>query len=77
MKFQPSIEATKLAKFGLVINSSLKFFIYVALSRRFRIGFLVLLTKECTTTDTSDDDELVRLKPRKKQLGGGQRVVKQ
>ena len=67
LKLHPSYEAAKLSHFGLVINSSLKFLIYIALSRRLRIGFLALLKKDTSSSgnELSNEDELVTLKPRK------------
>ena len=56
----------KLAHFGLVVNSSFKFLIYVALSRRFRGGFVSLFKKEVPGTGECNDNELVVLKPLKR-----------
>ena len=56
----------KLAHLGLVVNSSFKFLIYVALSRRFRIGVISLFKKEVQTTNENNENELVVLKPLKK-----------
>ena len=67
LKLHPSYEAAKLSHFGLVINSSLKFLIYIALSRRLRKGFLALFRKDILSPENelSNEDELVTLKPRK------------
>ena len=56
----------KLAHFGLVVNSSFKFLIYVALSRRFRTGFVSLFKKEVYASNENYENELVVLKPLKK-----------
>ena len=56
----------KLAHFGLVVNSSFKFLIYIALSRRFRSGFISLFKKEVPGTNTGNENELVVLKPLKR-----------
>ena len=67
LKLHPSYEAAKLSHFGLVINSSLKFIIYIAFSRRLRRGFLALFEKDISSSENGlpNDDELVTLKPRK------------
>ena len=67
LKLHPSYEAAKLSHFGLVINSSLKFLIYITLSRRLRTGFLALFKKDILSSENelSNEDELVTLKPRK------------
>ena len=67
LKLHPSYEAAKLSHFGLVINSSLKFLIYIAFSRRLRRGFLALFKKDILSSgnELSNEDELVTLKPRK------------
>ena len=64
LKYKASYEAAKLAHFGLVVNSSFKFLIYISLSKRFRSGFLSLFNKEALSY-TLKGDELVTLKPRK------------
>ena len=64
--YTPSYAAGRFAQFGLVVNSSFKFFIYIALSRRFRLGFLSIFNKDMLC-DNKNDDELVKLKPRKRQ----------
>ena len=68
LTYTPSYEAAKLAHFGLVVNSSFKFCIYIALSKRFRIGFLSLFRKD-VSSGIANEDELVKLKPRKRQSG--------
>ena len=55
-----------MAHFGLVVNSSFKFLIYIALSRRFRSGFISLFKKEVPGTNTGYENEIVVLKPLKR-----------
>ena len=65
--YKPAYEPAKLAHFGLVVNSSFKFLIYIALSQRFRNGFMALFDKTAVANVTNED-ELVALKSKKRSV---------
>ena len=66
LKYDVDEIAAKLAHFGLVVNSSFKFLIYIVLSRRFRAGFVSLFKKQGALIDEGNENELVVLKPLKR-----------
>ena len=68
LRYEPSYTAARVSQFGIVVNSTLKFFIYISLSRRFRIGFLSIFRRNITEEDDGDEDKLVVLKPRKRRI---------